>query len=327
VNQVAIKNWACVLVVWVTWLEGAEAAPPQAVAIHWRQVPLRDAVSRLEEVFDENVFVDRRVDPSQRVSLDIEASQIEDVLAPIAKPRKLGVGRLGRLVYLGPRNAAERLPALAAMRVAEIEELSARQAVTLERRRPLQWPRLTEPRELVDSLVEERGWRVDQAERIPHDLWAAGELPAMGVAEQLTVLLMGFDLTFAVRARERTLAIVPVDTALLERFGGQATPQAVGGQDALRPRFDNALAETRQVYTLRVAEQPVRAVLDELTKRLNWQIEIDEAAIRAAGRSLDERVSFAVKNVGPDELLEEVLRPAQLSFRRDGERIKIVPRE
>jgi hypothetical protein len=68
-------------------------------------------------------------------------------------------------------------------------------------------------------------------------------------------------------------------------------------------------------------------VLQELGRRLNWPIEIDERAIGAAGRSVDERVSFAVENATQEELLEALLRPAGLSFRRDGERIRVVPRD
>ena len=85
--------------------------------------------------------------------------------------------------------------------------------------------------------------------------------------------------------------------------------------------------DSSPIYSLRVAEKPVGAVLRELAKRLHWQLEIDEAAIRAAGKSLDKRVSFAVDNVEQDALLDALLQPAGLTFRREGERIKIVPRE
>ena len=333
--QRRIKIWAWGLLAWLAWLDCANAKPQAAVArdaqrsatIHWQRVPLRDALARLETVFDETVFLDRRVDPSQRVSLDIEAQRMEDVLTTIAAQRGLGISRLGRLIYVGPLSAAEQLRPLAALRAEEVERLPAGQRATLERKRPLRWPRLTEPRGLVTSLVEQRGWRVDQARRIPHDLWPAGELPELSLAEQLTVLLVGFDLTFEMRPRERVLEIVPLDVATLERLAWEAKPQAEGGLHTSQPSAVRALRETRQVYTLRVAEQPVRAVLQEFSRRLNWRIEIDEPAIRAAGRTVDERVSFAVENVEQDELLEALLRPAGLSFRRDEERIIIVPRK
>ena len=64
----------------------------------------------------------------------------------------------------------------------------------------LAWPRLSEPRQVISAVIEQRGWRVAEPERIPHDLWAAGELPELSVAEVLTVLLIGFDLTFELQA-------------------------------------------------------------------------------------------------------------------------------
>jgi hypothetical protein len=301
------------------------AAQPRAVSIHWRRVPLRDVVRRLEDVFNETVFVDRRVDPNQRVSLDIEAASVADVLEPAAAGSGLAIGRLGRLTYLGPRSAAEYLATLALLRAQQVQELTGSQSDELKRRRAVDWPRLTEPRELVVSLVEARGWNVGNAGRIPHDLWAAGELPELALAEQLTVLLIGFDLTFEVRPRTGTLEVVPIDAATRQRLA-EAKPQADAAPNRAAPRLGDRSAETLQVYTLRVTEQPVRLVLKELAARLNWQIEFDEAELIAAGRSLDDRVSFAVKNVDQDALLDAVLRPARLGFEREGTRFKIVPR-
>jgi hypothetical protein len=248
------------------------------------------------------------------------------VLAAVAAPRGLGVVRLGRLTYLGPPSAAERLPRLAAMRAEEIARLPAGQRSRLRPEEPLDWPRLAQPRDLVAELVGRRGWRLEQVELVPHDLWAAGALPELPLAEQLTVLLIGFDLSFEVRGRERALKIVPLDEAALERSAG--AKRHAGREADAPPRQGPATSTgTRRVYTLRVAEQPVRAVLQELGRRLNWPIEIDERAIGAAGRSVDERVSFAVENATQEELLEALLRPAGLSFRRDGERIRVVPRD
>jgi hypothetical protein len=78
------------------------------------------------------------------------------------------------------------------------------------------------------------------------------------------------------------------------------------------------------VYTLRVQEQPVGTVLQELSKRLHWAIQIDEESIRKAGKSLDKRVSFSVENAGQEHLLEALLRPAGLDFRLEGERVRII---
>jgi hypothetical protein len=67
-------------------------------------------------------------------------------------------------------------------------------------------------------------------------------------------------------------------------------------------------------------------VLQQLAKQRGWTIEIDEAAIRAAGLSLDQRVSVAVQQVDEDALLKAILQPADLEFEREGEKVKVFPR-
>jgi hypothetical protein len=289
--------------------------------IHWQDVPLRDAIGRLEKLFDEAIFLDRHIDSGVRVSLDIEATSTREVLTAIAAEHGWGVSQLGRVVYVGPPATAGALRAVAQARSDEAAQLAGRQRTALGLKRQLSWARLAEPRELVASLVEKSGWRVARDERIPHDLWAAGELPGLTMVEQLTVLLVGFDMTFELKPNDAVIEIVPLDVSKVAARG-EDIPVRTPRQRAA-PRS----TETKQVYTLRVAEKPVGAVVRELAQRLNWQVEFDEAAIRAAGRSLDQRVSFKVENVDQEELLRALLWPAGLDFRRDGERIRIVPRE
>jgi hypothetical protein len=283
--------------------DGAPSPPSQTVAgqtpqsiatIHWQRVPLREAIGRLHGVFGETVFADRRIDPALRLTLDIEAGSAEEVVAAIAAQQHLGVGRLANLVYLGPSPAAERLASVAAARSQEVSRLPMSLRASLARKQPVSWPRLAEPRRLVTSIVEQRGWRLANAERIPYDLWAAGELPEMSLAEQLTVLLTA-----------------PSRSTLSSR------PTARSKTIGPRPG-------TRQVYTLRVKEQPVRLVLRALSQRLHWAIEIDEDSIRAAGKSLDKRVSFSVENADQEHLLEALLKPAGLDYRLEDDRVRII---
>jgi hypothetical protein len=59
---------------------------------------------------------------------------------------------------------------------------------------------------------------------------------------------------------------------------------------------------------------------------MSWPIEFDEASIRAAGLSPDTRVSFSVENSDQGALLDAMLAPAGLDYRREGERLIVVPR-
>lgn len=291
----------------------------RTATIHWQRVPLRDALARLHSLFDDTVFADRRIDPDMRVSLDIEAGSAEEVVAALAAGRDLGVTRLGALVYLGPSGAADQLRAISGARSQEVGRLPAESRASLTQKQPTNWPRLEEPRHLIASIVERRGWRVANADAIPHDLWSSGELPELTLAEQLTVLLVGFDLTFKLQPNDRSIEIVPLKGIIKTPSANETSKRAATPANSARAKKDG-----KQVYTLRVKEQPVGAILKELAKRLHWAIQIDEESIRAAGKSLDTRVSFSVENVDQEHLLEALLRPAGLDYRLVDERVRII---
>lgn len=311
--------WMTVLLPWSSVL--AVQSRPSAT-IHWQHVPLRDALHRLEDLFNQTVFLDRRVNPNLRVSLDIEASNLDQAIDSITHSLDLTFVRLGPLVYIGPPQLTARLSDVAARRSAEVTPLPRSQKDTLQRKRRVTWLRLTEPRQLLKSIVESHGWRMEGAERIPHDLWPAGSLPPLSVVEQLTILLFGFDLTFELSPNQRVISVVPLPEPDTEsHFAALREPPHTA------PATHNRSKHTRQLYTLRVKEQPVATVLGELSRRLKWEFQVDHQAIQAAGRSLQERVSFAVEDVEQEDLLKALLYPAGLDFRRAGERITIVPRD
>jgi hypothetical protein len=322
---------------------------------------LSDALRRLNETFHAAVFLDRRVDPTRRINLDAQDANLAHSLQLLANAAELGGSQIGNVTYLGPRSTAEQLRTIAEVHSDEANRLPAGDRAPLLQKRPLEWPRLTEPRALVSDSVSSRGWRLAGSELIPHDLWPAGRLPAAPLAEQLTVLLAGFDLSYRVLGSQRTIEIVPLErSATLSRryrlrYGAEDLKRIQQQFPGLRMQLQGefvsvdgglkehqALAEwligpksqpvsrpptgaAKQVYTLHVEEQPLKAVIDTLAAKLKWQLEVDEAAIRAAGKSLDQRVSFEVTNADQDELLRAMLRPAGLDFRREGERIQIVP--
>ncbi|HVT28481.1 MAG TPA: hypothetical protein VHE81_10755 [Lacipirellulaceae bacterium] len=296
-------------------------APHRIATIHWQRVPLREALGRLQPVFGETVFADRRVDPQLRVTLDIEAGSAEDVVAAIAAQHHLGVGRLGSLVYLGPSGAAERLPAVAAARSREVARLPGGLRATFTRKQAVSWPRLTEPRGFIASSVEQRGWRIVNAEKIPFDLWAAGQLPELSLSQQLTVLLNGFDLTFELQSSDRTIRVVG-----LKDIPALPANSMAKSRRSAQTKMVGSRPGTRQVYTLRVQEQPVRLVLRALSQRLHWAIQIDESQIQAAGKSLDTRVSFSVQDADRDHLLDALLKPAGLDYRLEDDRVRIIAR-
>ena len=290
--------------------------PVNQFSVEWQNLPLADAIDRIKAVTHVPIFVDCRVDKNCRIHFTATNASVDDVLANLASSASLGVVRIGPLYYLGPRDTAERLSSLAAERRREVAVLTADMRGLLTERRRLLWPRLAEPRGLVTQLIADHGLRAAGSERIPHDLWAAGELPAMPLADQLTVLLAGFGLTYQVQPDRRSIEIVPVRWDAIVR---RPPPRR-------QSRLSRQTAPGKQVFTLRVENQPLGKVLEQFGTRLGWKIDVDEAAIRAAGLSLDRLVSFNVENADQPELLEALLAPAGLAATPSGDRLRIAPK-
>jgi type II secretory pathway component GspD/PulD (secretin) len=290
------------------------------LTVHWEGLPLRDAVSRLVETTSVDVFVDRRVDPAQLVTLSADNATAEKILEKLATALSLGVSRLDSVLYLGPARSASELNQLAALRRKDVIDLSPQDKRSWSMKSTTSWPRLTEPRDLVTRLLQSHELKATGLEQIPHDLWPAGRLPKLTLADELTLLLVGFDLTYRLVPEELAIEIIPIVEPLA------AAPHVATTTKPSHPASDGKTQHTKQLFTLRVQEQPVRKVLDQLVKQLHLEMKVDDAALQAAGRSLDQRVSFEVRNVDLDGLFDALLRPADLTYTRDGDRLLISPR-
>jgi type II secretory pathway component GspD/PulD (secretin) len=291
------------------------------LSVHWEGLPLRDAVARLAEAAKVKVFIDRRVDPSQRVDLSADNQAADEILAKLASSQSLGTSRMDSLFYLGPTRAAAEFTALAELRRAEVSKLSPQEQGVWSKKTSITWPRLTTPRDLVTQFAQDHGLQIIGAERIPYDLWPAGDLPKLALADQLTVLLFGFDLTYRPLPGKAAIEVIPISETMAAAPQTSAAP-AKSDRATSKP----AKANTKQLYTLRVREQPISKVLDQLSGQLHLDLKVDAAAIQSAGRSLDERVSFEVKDADLAGLLQAVLEPAGLTFSRERDQITIIPK-
>ncbi len=178
--------------------------------VQWTGAPLRKALVQLGTVFDLPLFIDRRVDSEWTVTLSLEKTPLEEVFRQAAQQHSLGVARVGPVVYVGPASAADHLP-----RLLESHRLlltNAQPAVRrrFQKRKSLDWPRRTEPRQLIADAAKSRSLTLENPEAIPHDLWPVGSLPAMRGEDQLTLLLIGFDRTWKL-GQGSNWRVVPIE--------------------------------------------------------------------------------------------------------------------
>lgn len=287
-----------------------------------------------------------------------EKHATEGVLPRPAEP--LAVAFFGPVVYVGPTQAAQSLRTVAEHRRDEMRQVSAAKRSRLVRSLASRWDEATEPRQLVADLAKEAGVALENADAIPHDLWPAASLPALPWCDRLTLILAQFDLTFAVSPDGGRLQLRPIaadDLTLARTYPAgadaeataaayrekapQAQVQVQGNQIVIRGRLEDHEAASGKApspapasspsvpgmdqYSLKINELPLRAVLEYLQRNLKLEMQIDEAALQAAGLSLDRRISFQVENVSLDELLNAAVKPAGLTAKRDGQKVRIAP--
>jgi hypothetical protein len=318
--------------------------------------PLRQALATLARAQNVAIMLDRRIDPGSAIELSVRNASVREVLEQLAAQCAAVPTYLDGVVYIGPRATTIHLASIAQERRAEAERLPRGLAQRVTAKRAWRWDDLAEPRALVAELAREADVEVENTQQLPHDLWPALELPALPWTDRMTLVLAGFGLTFTLD-EGRTVRLTPLPTpevvsrtypailsssqvetikslfpqATIDERGSQVelagTPDEHERLKQLLQRQTSGRAPGRAggkaVYTLKVNQQPIQAILKTLERQVGvkFQIGADVA------ERLDTRVSFDVHEVPLSELLDAALAPAGLDHRREGDTIVIAPRE
>jgi hypothetical protein len=336
------------------WRTGEDffAALKSKVSINVEQSPIRDSLGRLAASQAVALFVDRRVDPTNELTLAIAQQPLEDAVREIARHKQLGVGFVGPVIYVGPPKTAARIATLAVVKNEEAEKLPANLRNKLLARQLLTWPRLAEPRWIVRKLCAEAGLTLPAADVIPHDLWIAGDYPEMTLAERLTLVLAGFGMTYVVDEKEMQLKLKWMPQAIavervyptrvdanriipaLSKDYPQAFMRGEGNELWVRSTIEDQWAIEsylspgkrprrssggQQVYSLAVKDRPLGPVVEQIAEKLNLQVEFGTGA----NRLRDVRISFAVTNVTLEELFQAAVGPAKLTATVEGKVVRI----
>ncbi|HJT31101.1 MAG TPA: hypothetical protein VJ783_03465 [Pirellulales bacterium] len=339
------------------WRTGRDllAQRTQPVTASWSAAPLAEALAELSRSQRMAILLDRRVDPQQPLSLTINGDALEDAVERIARRRDLDVSWLNSLVYVGPEPAARRLRTLAALRTEDAKRLPAERRSLVIHEQSWHWDDLATPRDLCQSLADEARLRPESLDAMPHDLWAAADLPPLTWTERLTFVTNEFDLTFEFSEDGKSVRLVPIvePVSIERRYSGGRHPAVVaeryarlapdaevevtGGKVIVRGRIEDHERLTakpkpppsgkpgKDVYTMRVHNQPLSAVLDKLRGQLGLKLTVDEAALEKAGVRLEQHISFGIEEATLDELLTAILKPVGLTFHGEGKTFEIVP--
>ncbi len=265
-------------------------------------------------------------------------------------------------IIVGPLDSLRNLRTIIALRLDELNELvgldSPRQS-RLRRRDALHWNDLDQPSELVQSIADACGLRIENPEIIPHDLWAGAVIANANAVESLSTVLMQVDLTFEWNADATAIRLVPypadVVVERIHRPRGMTIdvaefavvtefpelPIEVRGQllaavarieeherieEIVGIRLPRELTPTpmvplaRRTFTLTVVNQPVGGVIQALVDQ-GVPIDFDADQLVAAGADLSLKISLQLREASIEDLMEELCEPAGLAFEIDEEQV------
>lgn len=294
-----------------------DAVLDRRVDATWQNVALKKRLASFEALGWSATFLDRRVDPSTPLNAD-QSGALGDVLSGALQDHAYGVSQLDGLLYVGPLHACRELRTLAELNRRGAQALPAAQRQALRRVDSLEWPRLTEPRMLIESLVKAHGLKLANPSVIPHDVWDAGHLPAMTLSDRLTLLLIGFDLTFQPTGADEQLQLLqpprpiriqksyranrPVDlTAFAQQFPDCETAQRGRAYSVA------GTVEAHDAFAALVSGE--RAAFDKSSER--------PSSAGDAKRLADQRLTLTVKGKPAVAVLEHLARSLELELSLD----------
>jgi hypothetical protein len=190
-----------------------QRALSEKVTAGFVDAPLRRGLAGISAKWKVAILVDRRVDPTRKVTLSLKEASLKDAIAAIAKTASARTAIVGNTIYIGPAPAVAALEDVIEKRAAEWRKAAkkwprARRRALLAHP-TLHWNDLDRPRDLVKDFAAKFGLTVDGLDKVPHDLWAGATLPGCSVSQGLSLLLVQFDLTFHWRRDGSGIEIVP----------------------------------------------------------------------------------------------------------------------
>lgn len=294
----------------------ATGASAQRITATWQGQQLGVVLERIASTVHAPLWADRRVDPRQIVDAEFTDVPFRAALAELAARHDLGVAQLGDVIYVAPEKTARGLTTLSRRARTALRAAPAAQRKRWLQAAPWSWPRLSEPRALLNELMQQANVELVGGELVPHDLWPARTLPPLPLVDRVVLLLAGFDLTCEISPDGKTCRVVSIEYPV-PVASGDARPKSTGGSRRQRS------ADVRQQFSLRLENQPVGQVMEQLAGKLQLEVTWNEASLRAKDLSHETLVSCDVAQVDLDGLLRGILEPAGLAFTREGQRIEI----
>jgi hypothetical protein len=254
-----------------TFLTGRafEDALVESISLAWQGQNLRDGLRKLSKTKQVSIILDRRIDPSQQLTLQIQKRTLKAVLKVIATEARADISVLGNAVYVGPKGVASRLRTIEEIVASQLVSGKAtiisvdaspqtRRRFELLARQTLTWPDLATPRELLDEVASRYALKIESADLVPHDLWGQATLPAGSASQLLLTILAQFNLSFEWSESRDGIRVVdmPLDPRIEKQFTlKRGTEQTILAEITRRMPGLEPQVTTRRIKVVGTIEQ------------------------------------------------------------------------
>tara|TARA_R100001132_G_C3274277_1_gene96452 strand:+ start:3151 stop:4368 length:1218 start_codon:yes stop_codon:yes gene_type:complete len=196
----------------------------QPFSASWSNVGIRAIIQRIRETQNISIILDRRIDPSRKLKIDLQNRSLQEGLEEIAERVQASCITVGSNVFIGPEEAVSKLNTLLVLKSDALHELTDSQKrlksrdLQLSRNQSFHFQDLDTPAEILRQITDAYRIKVENEQLVPHDLWSNFSLVSVNATESLSLILIQFDLTYdwAGEANRIRIAAVP-DKVLIKK--------------------------------------------------------------------------------------------------------------
>ncbi|MEO1991753.1 MAG: hypothetical protein ABGW78_07465 [Pirellulales bacterium] len=282
------------------------AAGASPVHATWVATPVCDVSQQIGRLAKIPVILDRRINPTTPISIEASGESSDVILAQVAKMCNAQIVYLRSSIRITPPQSAGRCVAAETLRNKELNRLASKQKQRLLHTEAWSWPSGSQPRNLLEALVQKNRLTIPNMNMVPHDHFPAADIPPIPLADRLDLLLAHFDLRVAWAPNASSEHPSGMIVALPK---APETAMAKPSRSTSRPQQPQG----RKVFTLRL-EAPLEPSLVALTKQLGLTLELDRATLTARGISPQEIARADVTQVSREKLLDAILKPLGISW-------------
>lgn len=196
----------------------------QPFSASWSNVEIRAIVQRIRSTQKISIILDRRIDPSLKLKLDIQNLTREQGLKNLASNAHAKTVIVGSNIYIGPEKAVSNLKTLLELKKQELFELAQShpklkpRMLSLSRRKTFHYQDLDQPSEILKQITDAYQITAKNQELIPHDLWAHSTFSSVNANEALSLLLIQLNLTYQWNEKGTQIELIPIpDSVTIKR--------------------------------------------------------------------------------------------------------------